>query len=255
MEFAGLKLQKCRHGWMLCDGPIIGKCLELYGEYSEGEVATMRRYVKPGDTVIDVGANIGSLTLPMAGLVGAQGRVYAFESQARNFNLLCAHLALNGIEQVRPLNAFVSDVANPKTSSEAWGSYVSDKWSTPVMKLDDLGLESCALIKIDVDGGELGVLKSAARLIEKARPVLYLENDVKSESRALLQYAFDLNYDLYWDPQPVFVEDNFLGNREYLWKTFYVSKMVLALPGEKHLIPPEGIPVVEGPEQWWWFGS
>jgi len=107
--------------------------------------------------------------------------------------------------------------------------------------------------------GTGGMLSTAYdHLVEmnlKARPVLYLENDVKSESRALLQYAFDLNYDLYWDPQPVFVEDNFLGNREYLWKTFYVSKMVLALPGEKHLIPPEGIPVVEGPEQWWWFGS
>src|SRR4051794_2822301 len=116
MEFAGLKLQKCRHGWMLCAGPTIGKCLELYGEYSEGEVATMRRYVRPGDTVIDVGANIGSLTLPMAGLVGPQGRVVAVESHPATFNLLCAHLALNGIEHVRPFNAFVSDVANPKTS-------------------------------------------------------------------------------------------------------------------------------------------
>src|SRR4051812_24573079 len=102
MEFAGIKLQKCRHGWMLCHGPIIGKCLELYGEYSEGEVATMRRYVSAGDTVIDVGANIGSLTLPMAGLTGAQGRVFAFESYPYNFNLLCTHLALNGIEHVRP---------------------------------------------------------------------------------------------------------------------------------------------------------
>lgn len=253
MEFAGLKLQKCRHGWMLCAGPIIGKCLELYGEYSEGEVATMRRYVRPGDAVIDVGANIGSLTLPMAGLVGPQGRVFAFESQPYNFNLLCAHLALNGIEHVKPFNAFVSDVANPKTSSDVWGSYVSDKWPTQLMKLDELGLESCALIKIDVDGGELGVLRSAARLIEKARPVLYLENDVKSESRALLQHVFDLNYDLYWDPQPLFVQDNFLGNPDYPWKILYVSKMVLALPGEKGLMPPEGVQVVEDTEQWWSF--
>jgi FkbM family methyltransferase len=253
MEFAGLKLQKCRHGWMLCEGPVIGKCLELYGEYSEGEVATMGRYAKPGDTVIDVGANIGSLTLPMAGLVGRQGRVHAFESQARNFNLLCAHLALNGIEHVRPLNAFVSDVANPKTSSEMWGSYVSDKWPTPVMKLDDLGLDSCALIKIDVDGGELGVLKSGARLIDKVRPVLYFENDTRSESAALLKHVFELNYDLYWDAQPVFSESNFLGNPEYVFQTYFMSQMMLALPGEKGLTPPEGARVVEDPGQWWWF--
>lgn len=253
MEFAGAKLQKCRHGWMLCEGPVIGKCLELYGEYSEGEVATMRRYVKPGDTVVDVGANIGSLTLPMAGLVGPQGRVYAFESQAHNFNLLCAHLALNGIEHVRPLNAFVSDVAKPRTSSEMWGSYVSDKWPTPVTRLDDLGLGACALLKIDVDGSELGVLKSAAGLIEKARPVLYFENDVQSESRALLEHVFDLNYDLYWDPQPVFVEDNFLGNPRYDMPILFVSKMILALPGERGLLPPDGARVVEDSGGWWDF--
>jgi FkbM family methyltransferase len=251
MEFAGLKLQKCRHGWMLCAGPLIGKCLELYGEYSEGEVATMGRYVRAGDTVIDVGANIGSLTLPLAGLVGAQGRVCAFESQAYNFNLLCAHLALNGIEHVRPLNAFVSDVTDPKTWGEVWGSYVSDKWPTPVMKLDDLGLDSCALIKIDVDGGELGVLKSAARLIDKVRPVLYFENDVPAVSRELLQHVFDLNYDLYWDAQPIFKEENFLGNTHYPWSTRYNSLMVLALPGEKGLTPPEGVRVVDSPEEWW----
>ncbi len=253
MEFAGLKLQRCRHGWMLCQGPFIGKCLELYGEYSEGEVATMRRYVQPGDTLVDVGANIGSLTLPMAAMVGERGRVHAFESHASTFNILCANLALNGIEHVQGRNAFVSDVADPKTSSETWGSYVSDKWPTPVMKLDDLGLESCALIKIDVDGGELGVLKSAARLIEKARPVIYFENDVQSESSALLQHVFDLNYDLYWDAQPIFNQDNFLGNPHYPWDTVFLSKMVLALPGDKQRVPPEGIPVVEGPEQWWWF--
>jgi hypothetical protein len=65
--------------------------------------------------------------------------------------------------------------------------------------------------------------------------------------------VFDLNYDLYWDPQPVFVADNFLGNPKYEWEVKYFSLMVLALPGEKGLVPPDGIPVVEGPEQWWWF--
>jgi FkbM family methyltransferase len=252
MEFAGLKLQKCRHGWMLCGGPYIGKCLELYGEYSEGEVDTMRRYVNPGDTVIDVGANIGSLTLPLAGLAGPEGCVFAFESHAQTFNILCAHLALNAIENVRPFNAFVSDVTKPKTWGEVWGSYVSDKWPTPVMKLDDLALNSCSLIKIDVDGGELGVLKSAARLIEKARPVLYFENDVQAVSRDLLQHAFDLNYDLYWDPQPIFRKNNFLGNPVNAWHPKDIfSQMVLGLPGEKGLMPPDGIPVVQSPEEWW----
>ena len=50
-------------GWMLFSGPYIGKCFELYGEYSESEVVMMRNFVREGNTVIDVGANIGDLTL------------------------------------------------------------------------------------------------------------------------------------------------------------------------------------------------
>jgi 2-polyprenyl-3-methyl-5-hydroxy-6-metoxy-1,4-benzoquinol methylase len=55
---------------MLFDGHYIGKCFDLYGEYSESEVNIMRGLVRSGDTVIDVGANIGDLTLPLAQMVG-----------------------------------------------------------------------------------------------------------------------------------------------------------------------------------------
>jgi len=38
MEFGKLKLKRCRYGWMLFAGPVIGKCFELYGQYSESEI-------------------------------------------------------------------------------------------------------------------------------------------------------------------------------------------------------------------------
>jgi len=83
---------------MFFNGPYIGKCLEIYGKYSESEVSVFKYYPKPGDYVIEVGANIGSLTLPMSHLVGETGRVVAFESHPDTFNILCSKLAINTIK-------------------------------------------------------------------------------------------------------------------------------------------------------------
>lgn len=70
MRFGELTLGHCRYGWMLFSGPYIGKCFELYGQYSESEVSLMRAFLRQGATVIGVGANIGDLTVPLAKIVG-----------------------------------------------------------------------------------------------------------------------------------------------------------------------------------------
>jgi 2-polyprenyl-3-methyl-5-hydroxy-6-metoxy-1,4-benzoquinol methylase len=90
MQIGSLKLKYCKYGWMLSSGPYIGKCFDLYGQYSESEVSMMRAFLREGSTVIDVGANIGDLTVPLARAVGEAGRVYAIESHPENFNVLCA---------------------------------------------------------------------------------------------------------------------------------------------------------------------
>jgi hypothetical protein len=49
MQFGPLTLKRCRYGWMLFSGPFIGKCFDLYGEYSESELEVMRTFVREGD--------------------------------------------------------------------------------------------------------------------------------------------------------------------------------------------------------------
>lgn len=139
---------------MLLAGPHIGKCFDLYGQYSEAGVAMMRQFIRTGGTVIDVGANIGDMTLPLSLAVGDAGRIYAIESHPENFNVLGANLALNGIRNTMPINAFVAASGNVDTGSATWGThaYVSDRWATQFLALDDIGMEDCGLIKIDVDG-------------------------------------------------------------------------------------------------------
>ena len=54
-DFGHIKLGQCKYGWMFFNGPYIGRCFELYGEYSESEVSVFKAYIKPGDYVIEVG--------------------------------------------------------------------------------------------------------------------------------------------------------------------------------------------------------
>ncbi|MDB5805290.1 MAG: cobalt-precorrin-6Y C(15)-methyltransferase [Betaproteobacteria bacterium] len=252
-QFGALQLRECRYGWMLFEGPFIGKCFELYGEYSEGEVALMRQFVRPGDTVIDVGANIGDLVLPLARMVGEGGRVYAVESHSDVFNVLCANLALNGLSNVKPLNAFIAKSAESADTSSGWGehAFVSEKWAAPFVALDSLNLPQCRLLKIDVDGKELDVLQSGADLLARCRPVLYFENDQAEVSEALLGHVLDLGYDLYWHAPPVFSPANFLGNPVNHWAPDIVtSAMMLGLPRELGL-RAENLPAVEDRRDWW----
>lgn len=249
-KFGNLQLKQCRYGWMLFDGPYIGKCFELYGEYSESEVAMMRRFIKPGDCVIDVGANIGDLTLPLAQMVGPAGSVHAVESNAEVFNVLCANLAINGVRNVKPVNAYVALPSEPLPAA-AVSPFVSERWAPPAVALDGLGLEHCRLLKIDVDGAEISVLRSAERLIERTRPVLYLENDVRDRSPGLLRHLASLDYDLYWHSAPIFSPDNYFGNVDNYWLPEMIfSAMVLGLPRESGLQAPD-LPKVQSFDEWW----
>lgn len=252
MQIGKLQLKHCRYGWMLFSGPYIGKCFELYGQYSESEVAMMRAFLREGSTVIDVGANIGDLTVPLARAVGDTGRVYAIESHPGVFNVLCANLALNNLENVKPINAFAAASDNVETSSKVWGkfAYVSSKWDPEFISLDALDLPKCDLIKIDVDGKELEVLKSGEMQIERHRPVLYFENDVRESSADLLDFVIDtLGYKAYWHPAPIYEEKNFFGNPVNHWPKNIISLMVLAVPAERKL--ETTLKQVMNKNDWW----
>src|SRR5947199_9441604 len=92
-------LKDCRHGRMLynVNDAYVGRSLDLYGEYCEGEIELFKQLVRPGDVVIEVGANIGAHTVWLARATSPGGAVIAFEPQRLAFQTLCANLALNDI--------------------------------------------------------------------------------------------------------------------------------------------------------------
>ena len=103
------RLKQCRNGMMLYNvhDIYIGRSLDEYGEFSEGEADLFRRLVRPGQLVVEVGANIGAHTLLLAQLAGCGGNVLAFEPQRILHQTLCANLALNSITNVHCFHAAV----------------------------------------------------------------------------------------------------------------------------------------------------
>jgi MoaA/NifB/PqqE/SkfB family radical SAM enzyme len=97
-----VELKESRYGSMLypLKGRINGNCIEEYARFGINEVELFARLISPGAVVLDVGASIGSLTVPLAQMVGSDGVVVAFEPEPTLHKILCANLVLNSIPNV-----------------------------------------------------------------------------------------------------------------------------------------------------------
>ena len=102
------------------------------------------------------------------------------------------------------------------------------------MALDSMELDALHLLKIDVDGGELEVLKSGEMQIERFRPTLYFEDERREQSAPLLAYAMGmLKYDLCFHRAPIFEADNFFGNPVNRWGN--VGTLMIVGPKERRI--------------------
>ena len=241
------KTKLCRYGEMIYrpNDTYIGRSLELYGEFSEHEVQLFRTLVGPGQTVLDVGANIGVHTVPLAKLVGPTGRVLAFEPQRGIYYNLCGNVALNNLHQVRCHHAAVGDsagtIAVPEVDIEAELNFGGigltnvlpslPSEPVPLLRIDDLRLPACHFIKVDVEGMEERVLSGAAETIRRFRPLLYVEDDRPERSADLRACLFELGYDLYIHRPDLYNPANFAGHRENVFGRI-VSINLFAHPAE-----------------------
>ena len=251
-----VRLKLCRHGHMLfmATDTFIGRSLDFYGEYCEGEAAIFREAVKPGQTVLDIGANVGPHTVVFANAVGPRGTVLAFEPQRVLFQMLCANAAMNGLGNIHTYQAVVGrengEAIMPRIDYRRGGNFggatplkEGDGESVPVITVDSLNLEACHFIKIDVEGMEGEVLAGAANTIARLRPLMYVENDRPANSRALLAQLLGLDYRLYWHCPPLFYEANFFGNSRNIFSNLR-SCNVICLPRERPQSTPNMIEIM-----------
>jgi FkbM family methyltransferase len=151
----------------------------------------IRQYVADGDTVYDIGANLGYVTLSLAKQVGTRGHVFAFEPVPQNIDALRENIRRNQLSTVMMFGVAASDrqgqavirvAENLSTASLIWhkGDASVRELTIDTVAIDEL-VESGNVIgnprfvKIDVEGAEGLALLGMQRTIAAARPVIFVE--------------------------------------------------------------------------------
>jgi len=141
----------------------------------------LRSYLRPGDVVIDVGANIGFHTLISSVTVGQKGKVYSIEAHPKTYKALCGNVKINGFRNVKTYNLAAGEKQGHITFSDKRqddrNSVASNSKGIKVeMKtLDsmDISESSIALLKVDVEGYEKFVFDGAEQLLENSLCIYY----------------------------------------------------------------------------------
>jgi FkbM family methyltransferase len=161
-------------------------------ERYEPDICAFLRYVlKPGGTFIDCGANVGFFSIQASALVGKSGTVISIEANPETYKLLERNLRANrcGLpihcaltSQAGEVELFVPGSWDVYSSLRAEGvveGVADNSYRVKARTLDnviaELALSQIDLVKIDIEGGELDVLKSAPQLLSAFRPFIVIE--------------------------------------------------------------------------------
>lgn len=169
----------------------------LKGNYEATETSFVENVLQPGDTFLDIGANIGWFTITAANIVGAEGRVYAFEPRNTTFKYLEKTISSNDLNpRVQAFHCALG--AEKGTLQIVWGTGTSNPGGTwlvsrkevsdvlpttthtyqdiDVQRLDDVvNVSRVDVIKIDVEGAEPLVLQGAETILRNCRPLVLSE--------------------------------------------------------------------------------
>lgn len=182
-----------RHGCMFfhCDlNEYMYRFLFFYGVHELDVDWICSRILHSGDIFVDIGACFGYHTISSALRVGLTGQVYALEPQPDMFaslqnnllenvlnNVTADHLALSDQAETLQLHRF-ANLGIGHTSISSQGREVSQVISTAAVTLDDYaerrGISNVTLVKLDVEGAELKVLRGATRLLSASSPPMWV---------------------------------------------------------------------------------
>lgn len=176
----------------------------VHGYFNWLNIAIARALVSAGDCIIEIGVNIGTETIGFSDIVGAKGKVYAFEPVQRNLRIIKENIKLNNKQNIILYPFAISNCIKKKPfvifqNDYAIGYLLNTKRKEPnsgITEVDCKTLDSFLneiskprIIYIDVEGEELLVLHGGKKFIQKYHPILVLEASAKLIRRA----GFTLN--------------------------------------------------------------
>lgn len=167
----------------------LGTKVLFSGRYEDREIAALCSHVVAGTAVLDVGANIGLSALEFARATGPSGRVIAFEPHPDTAARLAANLRENGLSNVEIVQSAVGAAPGSITFHESAQPTLSSasvippdfvrSFEVPVTTVDLAWTQAdrpqVSALKIDVEGGELDVLRGATELLAQQSPAILLE--------------------------------------------------------------------------------
>lgn len=201
--------------WLnLADRYVSANCLR--DDYEPLESSFIRENLRPGHIFLDIGANIGWFTLLASTIIGPNGRIHAFEPRSDIFSHLTNTIEINNLGATVSLYPFaLGDSANSvrlawdPDSNNLGGSFVASgeipdsfiSESINLRRMDDLRIPNVDMIKMDVEGAEMLVLKGAQQTFERCRPIVLSEVTPVS-----LEAVSGVDVDEFFD---------FFGSRDY----------------------------------------
>lgn len=177
------KLIPCKNGLrfhILNTQDSVGRDLFFDGEYEPETISLISSLLEAGDVMVDAGANIGAISLPVAKKKAV--RIYAFEPGAHIFEILEKNVAINHLGNITPVRLALSDAEKTSEYYESdrvhgWSGMVKidsfQHYPVQTITLDSFAeknkIDKIKVLKVDVQGWEYFVFKGAEKLIDEGR--------------------------------------------------------------------------------------
>lgn len=176
------------------------RVLWINNNYENPVLDFIHDYLREGDILIDIGANIGVVTVESSLIVGSKGKIYSIEPHPKTFEFLKGNIAFNRITNIETFNVALGNnngvILFSNERSDDQNSIIDSGKGIeiPIHRLDDLmNLSHITLIKIDVEGYEKFVLMGATQLL-KVTDCIYFE--AVEHAMKKYGYSFEDVYDI-----------------------------------------------------------
>ncbi len=185
----------------LPDEPIVGDAIGWYGEYLQAQLDLLARLVRPGSTMLEVGAGVGAHAVFLGRLLGEGGHLFLYESRPVLQRILRQNLAANGVSNVTVMRRTLG------SRGEGEGSAGNAPPTTET--LDELQLERLDWLKVDASVAALDVLAGASETLWRLRPLLFLAAADEQGLRELAERAREFSYRCWRMETALFDRQNF----------------------------------------------
>jgi len=186
----------------------------LSGTYEPSVQRLIRDFVQPGSCVIDVGANVGAISLALSKQIGNSGKLFSFEPGPELYEKLAKNFASNsqlsnhtlvkkGLGSQKAMLQWQYSTSDPGNASILWVDHDQPTIEVEVVTLDEATQELCIdqvdFIKIDVEGMEYDVILGGIKTITKCLPILLFETSLCDDEQVertqkVVNLLADLNY-------------------------------------------------------------